>query len=142
MHTKDFMQCQYNVSDMLVKKINFAFLNDFEYYLRSVRSCVGNSVIKYIKNLGKIVRICLRNGWLNVDPYLNYMPKQKAVHREVLTKEELKEVRCGAFKCSKGHLCVLLLYGPGLCGCTQAETLGTGKRHRWEFIDLYPPAKN
>jgi site-specific recombinase XerD len=89
MHTKDFMRVRYNISDIPVTKVNFAFLNDFEYYLRSVRKCGNNSAIKYIKNLGKIVRICLGNGWLTVDPYLNYKPKQKAVHREVLTKEEL-----------------------------------------------------
>jgi site-specific recombinase XerD len=89
MHCKDFLQCRYNISDIPVTKINFAFLNDFEYYLRSVRKCGNNSAIKYIKNLGKIVRICLGNGWLTVDPYLNYKPKQKAVHREVLNKEEL-----------------------------------------------------
>ncbi len=89
MHTKDFMQWQHNVSDIPITKINFAFLNDFEYYLRSVRKCANNSAIKYIKNLGKIVRICLGNGWLTVDPYLNYKPKTKTVHRDVLTKEEL-----------------------------------------------------
>lgn len=93
MHTKDFMRLQYNISDIPVTKINFAFLNDFEYYLRSVRKCGNNSAIKYIKNLGKIVRICLGNGWLTVDPYLNYKPKQKTVHREVLTKEELDRLR-------------------------------------------------
>jgi site-specific recombinase XerD len=92
MHAKDFMQWQYHVSDIPVTKINFAFLNDFEYYLRSVRKCGNNSAIKYIKNLGKIVRICIGNGWLAVDPYLNYKPKQKAVHREVLTKEELQRL--------------------------------------------------
>ncbi|MBB6128597.1 site-specific integrase [Mucilaginibacter lappiensis] len=92
MHTKDFMQLQYNISDIPVTRINFAFLNDFEYYLRSVRKCGNNSAIKYIKNLGKIVRICLGNGWLTVNPYLNYKPKQKAVHREVLTKEELQRL--------------------------------------------------
>jgi len=89
MHTKDFMQWQHNVSDIPISKINFAFLSDFEYYLRTVRKCANNSAIKYIKNLGKIVRICLGNGWLTVDPYLNYKPKTKAVHRDVLTKEEL-----------------------------------------------------
>ncbi|PWK70844.1 integrase-like protein [Mucilaginibacter oryzae] len=92
MHTKDFMQGQYNVSDIPITKINFEFLNDFEYYLRSVRRCANNSAIKYIKNLGKIVRICLGNGWLTVDPYLNYKPKTKKVHRVVLTREELRAI--------------------------------------------------
>ncbi|XHR94947.1 phage integrase SAM-like domain and Arm DNA-binding domain-containing protein [Mucilaginibacter sp. UC70_90] len=92
MHTKDFMQWQHNVSDIAITKINFEFLNDFEYYLRSVRKCANNSAIKYIKNLGKIVRICLGNGWLTADPYLNYKPKTKKVHRIVLTKEELTAI--------------------------------------------------
>jgi len=89
MHTKDFMQWQYNVSDIPITKINFAFLNDFEYYLRSVRKCANNSAIKYIKNLGKIVRICLGNGWLTVDPYLNYKPRTQKIHRQVLDRNEL-----------------------------------------------------
>src|SRR6195952_3537524 len=92
MHCKDFMQLQYNISDIAVTKINFTFLNDFEYYLRSVRKCGNNSAIKYIKNLGKIVRICLGNGWLEVNPYLYYKPKTKKVHRIVLTKVELTAI--------------------------------------------------
>lgn len=89
MHVKDFMQWQYNISDIPVTKINFAFLNDFEYYLRKVRKCANNSAVKYIKNLGKIVRICLGNGWLTVDPYINYKPKTQKVHRAALNKDEL-----------------------------------------------------
>lgn len=89
MHVKDFMEWQFNVSDLPITKINFAFLNDFEYYLRSVRKCGNNSAIKYIKNFGKIVRICIGNGWLTVDPYINYKPKTQKVHRVALTKEEL-----------------------------------------------------
>jgi integrase len=60
--------------------------------LRSIRKCGNNSAIKYIKNFGKIVRICLGNGWLTVDPYLNYKPKTSKVHRTALTKEELKAI--------------------------------------------------
>lgn len=50
MHTKAFMTWQYNVTDIPVAQINFKFLTDFEYYLRSVRKCGNNSAIKYIKN--------------------------------------------------------------------------------------------
>jgi site-specific recombinase XerD len=105
MHTVDFMQWQYKISDIPINKINFAFLNDFEYYLRSVRKCGNNSAIKYIKNLGKIVRICLGNGWLTVDPYLNYKPKQKAVHRQALSNEELQKMYKRKFTIDR--LCVV-----------------------------------
>ncbi len=67
-------------------------MNEFEYYLRSVRKCANNSAIKYIKNLGKIVRICLGNGWLTVDSYLNYKPKTKKVHRVVLNDDDLVKI--------------------------------------------------
>ncbi|HTN20262.1 MAG TPA: site-specific integrase [Pelobium sp.] len=92
MHTRDFMEWKYSISDIPVSKINFEFLNEFEYYLRSVRNCANNSAIKYIKNLGKIVRICLGNGWLTVDPYINYKPKTTKVHRVVLTKDDLTNI--------------------------------------------------
>lgn len=92
MHTRDFMKWKYNIPDLSVSKINFKFLNEFEYYLRSVRKCANNSAIKYIKNLGKIVRICLGNGWLTVDPYINYKPKTTKVHRIVLTKDDLTNI--------------------------------------------------
>jgi len=92
MHVKEFMQWQYHISDLPITKINFTFLNDFEYYLRKVRKCANNSAIKYIKNLGKIVRICLGNGWLTVDPYINYKPKTQKVHRSALNKEELTAI--------------------------------------------------
>src|SRR6201989_2293200 len=103
MHTKEFLQHQYNISDIQVMEINFAFLKDFEYYLRSARKCGNNSAIKYIKNLGKIVRICLGNGWLTVNPYINYKPKQKAVHREALTKEELDRLTKKKFDVERLH---------------------------------------
>lgn len=70
MHAKDFMQLEYNVTDMPVVQINFAYLVEFEYYLSNVRNCGNNTAIEYIKNLGKIVGICLGNGWLPVNPYL------------------------------------------------------------------------
>jgi len=104
MHVKDFMQLTYNCNDIPVIKITFAFLVDFEYYLRSVRNCGNNSAIKYIKNLGKIVRICLGNGWLAVDPYLNYKPKQNTVNREVLTKEELNRIKEKQFSMERGSV--------------------------------------
>jgi site-specific recombinase XerD len=89
MHAQDFLKLQYNLSDIPVDKTTFKLLNDFEYYLRSIRKCANNSAIKYVKNLGKIVRICLGNGWLTVNPYTNYKPKAKKTHRIVLTTEEL-----------------------------------------------------
>jgi site-specific recombinase XerD len=88
-HTIDFMQWKYNKKDIRVKQIDHHFITEFEFYLRSVRKCNNNSAFKYIKNFGKIVRICLANGWITINPFLNYKIRIKKVDRPFLSKEEL-----------------------------------------------------
>jgi integrase len=65
---------------------------EYEFYLRSVRKCANNSAVKYIKNFGKIIRICLANHWLVYNPFSNYKNKIKTVDRVYLTTEELQEM--------------------------------------------------
>ncbi|RKD12764.1 recombinase [Pelobium manganitolerans] len=88
-HTADFIQWKYRVKDMDIRKIDHQFITEYDFYLRTVRSCANNTAVKYIKNFGKIIRICLANGWITVNPMLNYKPKVKKVDRVFLTAEEL-----------------------------------------------------
>ncbi|MBT4400139.1 MAG: hypothetical protein HOD37_11705, partial [Bacteroidetes bacterium] len=36
--------------------INQNFIRKYQHYLRTIRDCNNNSTVKYIKNLGKIIR--------------------------------------------------------------------------------------
>ena len=63
-HTVDFMKWKYGIDDIEIRAINHNFVTEYDFYLRSVRKCANNSAVKYLKNFGKIVRICLSNGWL------------------------------------------------------------------------------
>lgn len=89
-HVTDFLKHQYKVSDIDIRKINHEFITGFEFYLKTVRNCDQNTAIKYIKNFGKIVRICLANGWIDRDPFFNYKNKVKDVERVFLTQEEIE----------------------------------------------------
>lgn len=91
-HVESFLKWKFNVSDIEIERINHAFINDFDFYLRSERNCNNNTAIKYVKNFGKIVRECVANGWLTVDPFLNYKQKMKEVVREYLTEEEVETI--------------------------------------------------
>jgi site-specific recombinase XerD len=91
-HTSDFLKWKYKLSDIDIKKIDHAFLMDFEFFLRSERKCANNSAVKYIRNFGKIIRICIANRWLTYDPFLNYKNKIKTVDRFFLTNRELQEI--------------------------------------------------
>jgi len=91
-HTSDFIKWQYKVEDMPVDQIDYNFVSNYDFYLRSERKCNNNSTVKYLKNFKKVVKICLGNGWLEKDPFLNYKVKITEVIPEYLTKEELKTI--------------------------------------------------
>ncbi|MFA9189201.1 site-specific integrase [Flavobacterium magnesitis] len=97
-HTKDFLKHQYNLTDISIKQIDIAFINDFDFYLRNTKNCNNNSTIKYIRNFGKIIKQCYVNGWLVKDPLLNYNGKTREVERVYLTSQEIETLLNKEFK--------------------------------------------
>ena len=88
-HTLSFLKWKFKSSDIDVRDIDHAFITGFEFYLKSIHNCNQNSALKYIKNFGKIVRLCLSNGWIDRDPFINYKSKFKEVERPFLSQEEI-----------------------------------------------------
>lgn len=97
-HTKEFLKWKYSISDIDIKEIDYTFLNDFEFYLRTEKSCGNNSAVKYIMNFGKIIRSSLAKGWIDKDPYLNYDSTFNEVHRVFLNDEEIEKLFTKDFK--------------------------------------------
>jgi site-specific recombinase XerD len=91
-HLMVFIHLKYGVADMDIKTIDQAFLNGFDHYLRSDKNCANNYVVKNIKNLGKILRICMENEWIDKSPFTAYKGKTKNVDRFYLNKEELAHI--------------------------------------------------
>lgn len=65
-HTQDYLKFRYRSTDIPLSRIDHAFITDFDFYLRSERSCGNNTTVKYLKNFKKIIRICMANGWMNL----------------------------------------------------------------------------
>jgi site-specific recombinase XerD len=91
-HTVDFLKWKYNVDDIDINRIDYAFIADYEFYLRSVRNCANNTTVKYIKNFHKIIKICLDNDWMTKNPFSNYKAKLKEVEREYLSEDEIQSL--------------------------------------------------
>ena len=91
-HTIEFMQWKYNISDIEITKIDYAFITDYEFWLRSVRNCANNTAVKYIKNFNKIIKLCLANDWLEKNPFANYKSKVKEVERVYLSEKEIQNI--------------------------------------------------
>ena len=103
-HTREFLKHQYKIIDISIKKVDIAFINDFDFYLRNTKNCNNNSTIKYIRNFGKIVKQCYVNGWLDKDPFLNYKGKVKEVKRTYLTELEIEVILNKNFKVNRLEL--------------------------------------
>ena len=89
-HTADFLKWKYKVSDLDIRKIDHEFITSYEFYLKSVCNCCKNTTSKYIKNFGKIIRICLANGWIQKNPFINYKSRMVEVERAFLSMEEIE----------------------------------------------------
>jgi hypothetical protein len=44
-HTRDFLTWKFKECDIDLKKLNFKFITDYEFYLKSVRKCGHNSTM-------------------------------------------------------------------------------------------------
>lgn len=89
-HITAFLKWKYSLSDIDIKKLNFEFVTDFEFYLKSQKNIDVNTNGKYIKNLKKIVRECVAKDWLAKDPFMAYKVKAKVTEREFLSELELQ----------------------------------------------------
>jgi site-specific recombinase XerD len=97
-HTKSFMEWKYSISDMDIKRLDFEFVSQYEYWLKSVRNCNHNTTIKYISNFRKIVNLCIRNGWLDRDPFIGFKMTKKEVIPEFLTEHEINKITAKKFE--------------------------------------------
>jgi len=89
-HTVNFIRDKYGKKDLEIQKINYEFITEYEFWLKSKKSCAHNNVMKYLTNFKKIVLICVKNGWLATDPFSNYRMSRHNVNREALTELELE----------------------------------------------------
>lgn len=96
-HTKAFINWKYLVPDMDIKKMNYEFVSQYEFWLKTVRKCNHNTAIKYIANFRKIVNRCIRNGWLERDPFVGFKMTKKEVIPEFLTEHEIHTITIKQF---------------------------------------------
>jgi site-specific recombinase XerD len=95
--TKLFLEWKYKVPDIDVQDLNYEFVTEMEFWLKSVRNCSHNTAVKYVSNVKKIVNICLKNGWLDKDPFIGYKLNKREVVREILTQEEIDTIASKTF---------------------------------------------
>lgn len=88
--TEAFLRATYKKEDCYLDEITHQFVEDYDFYLRTVRQCCHNTTTKYLLNFKKIIRIALAKGWMKKDPFAQVHFHFEPVEREFLEKQELK----------------------------------------------------
>lgn len=91
-HTQEYMRWKYQIDDIDIKQLNYEFISNYEFWLKSQRKCDHNTTVKYLSNFKKIVHICIKNGWLDRDPFVGFKMTKREVERPFLVEEELTRI--------------------------------------------------
>lgn len=94
----EFLKHEYNSSDISLLKLRYSFLTNFEHFLLTTQRLQTNTVTKYIKNLMKVVRLAVSEGWLKENPFVAFKCSHQETHRMVLTQQELDTLQAKIIK--------------------------------------------
>jgi site-specific recombinase XerD len=91
-HTQAFIKWKYGADDLDIKKLDYEFISQYSYYLKSVKDCQHNTTMKYLTYFKKIVLLCVKYGWLDRDPFTAFKMNRKEVEKPFLTERELDTI--------------------------------------------------
>jgi integrase len=80
------------INDIKLRELNYQFITNYEFFLKTVRNIEHNTAMGIIKKLKKMVRICVANDWLEKDPFMNYKVKIRETNRPYLLQDELDRI--------------------------------------------------
>lgn len=88
-HVAEFLQHKYNKNDILLRDITPNFIKEYEHYLRTVRNCANNTTVKYIRNMGEILRLGEQKDIIRKNPMNNLKYSIQEIDKVFLTDIEL-----------------------------------------------------
>ncbi|MEO8238450.1 MAG: site-specific integrase [Flavobacterium sp.] len=91
-HVKEFLLYKFNLEDIEFRDLNYEFIKDYEFYLKTVKSCNNNTALKYITNFRKIVRLAIDKEIIKEDPFKKFKGKKTKTRKKPLTAVELHKI--------------------------------------------------
>ena len=95
---KAFINDEYGVSDLELKKLNLTFIRKYDIFLRTKYSTNHNTAMKYLKHLKKVIHFAMELEYIERDPFRQYKTAYKEVNRGYLTSDELKRIEEKKFR--------------------------------------------
>ena len=118
---KEYLAHQYRTNDIAITDVDNQFVRNYDLFLKTHSGCHHNSALKHLKNLKKIVRIAMANGWVQKDPFFGIRFVEQETHVDFLTKEELETLVRTEFKISQHNQVRDIFYFCTLTGLAFAD---------------------
>lgn len=94
-YLKEFVSTQFKKQDIYLTELDYQFITQFEYFLRTYvptdhhKGMENNGVMKHLERFRKIIRLGVKLGWIEKNPFELFKLKMQKVERGYLTNEEL-----------------------------------------------------
>lgn len=93
-----FLSKKRKVSDVRLKQLNYAFVTDFEHFLRNYRDSKkrllmgNNGVMKHLERFKKMLNLAVKLEWMDKNPFNQFQLKYNKYDRQFLDEEELEQL--------------------------------------------------
>jgi site-specific recombinase XerD len=89
---------QYRKQDLSLEELDFAFISNFERFLKINAGIEHNTVMGYIKRVKRIMTIAVNNKWIYANPFMAYKCTTRKTVRQELSEGELYRLASKKFK--------------------------------------------
>ncbi len=89
-HVQSFILYKYKVEDLEFRELDYEFIRDFEFFLKTVKNQANNTALKYISNFRKVVNEAIDKDIIAADPFARFKGKRTRAKKRALTKSELQ----------------------------------------------------
>jgi integrase len=96
-HLQEYLRFKYNMEDIDFHELNFEFIKDYEFYLKTVKNISHNTAIKYFTNFKKIVLLAIDKEIITADPFKRFKAKKIKVPKKPLSSYELAQLENHTF---------------------------------------------
>jgi site-specific recombinase XerD len=102
-YLQKYLKERLHLSDINLKEINYKFVTDFDYFLRSFKpvdhhkALSNNGTMKHMERFRKMINVALKNEWMEKDPFKAYKMKFTKYERGFLTAKELDRIERNEF---------------------------------------------
>lgn len=91
-HLSNFLEKKYKISDIPFTKLDFSFIESFDFYLRVELKRMPNTILGIMRHTRKMIKLAINEGILSRDPFEGYTPERPMPKQKYLTREELNRI--------------------------------------------------